>query len=58
MMECCACGHHSGRMEICPTCARMVWPHKVINPGAKQLKRALLPVNNAPVPAPVPAGQA
>jgi hypothetical protein len=44
MMNCCVCREHSGRMEICYECALMVWPHRVVNHGAKQLARTLMPV--------------
>jgi hypothetical protein len=31
-------------MEICPTCAPMLWPHRVVNHGAKKLARTIMPV--------------
>jgi hypothetical protein len=49
MMSCCVCGEFSGRMEICPVCALMLWPHQSINSGAKQLAAKLMPVPD-PVP--------
>jgi hypothetical protein len=44
MGNCRICGHFSGRMEVCFECAMMLWPHRVVNPGAKELSRRLLPV--------------
>jgi hypothetical protein len=49
MSNCVACGGFSGRREICHECAVICWPRQVLNPGAKMLARALLPVNSHPV---------
>lgn len=49
MMSCCVCGEWSGRREICIECAYGLWPHQVVNEGAKQLARAVLPVPDFPL---------
>jgi hypothetical protein len=35
-------------MEICYECACMLWPHREINPGAKELSARLMPVPDLP----------
>lgn len=49
MMSCCVCGGFSGRMEICPICAAGLWPHEIINDGAKALATRLMPVPDLPM---------
>lgn len=48
MVNCCVCRQFSGRMEICYECAVMVWPHRLVNNGAKVLATKLLPVPDTP----------
>jgi hypothetical protein len=50
MRNCVICQSFSGRMEICYECALMLWPHREVNPGAKQLSTRLMPVPDLPVP--------
>lgn len=54
MMSCCICGEFSGRMEICQQCALMLWPHEIINGGAKELADKLMAV---PPPPPASPGR-
>jgi hypothetical protein len=50
MMNCCVCQSNSGRREICYTCAVSLWPHRIVNPGAKKLARTIMA---APDPTPL-----
>jgi hypothetical protein len=50
MRNCVICQQFSGRMEICYDCAMMLWPHREINPGAKQLSNRLMAVPSLPEP--------
>lgn len=42
MRTCAICQNFSGLQSVCWDCATMIWPHRQINPGAKELSRALL----------------
>lgn len=44
IMTCSICGQRSGRMEICFQCAMSLWPHRKVNPAARELARQLQPV--------------
>jgi hypothetical protein len=44
MRNCVVCQRRSGRMEICYECAVLLWPHRVVNVGAKRLSKRLMPV--------------
>ena len=48
MNLCCSCRQPCGRQEVCLTCAVMLWPHRVVNEGAKRLKHTVLPVPEPP----------
>ena len=49
MMFCCVCGEKSFRREVCQECAEILWPHRIVNAGARQLARTLLPVPEPPM---------
>ena len=49
MMSCCVCGEFSGRRELCVECLYMVYPHQVVNEGAKRLAHTVMAVPDMPV---------